>query len=141
VIDATVEERKPDVNEATRRFTQAMKHAQSADRCVDNESGYILLYAAVHKAFGAVLVSIGLRVTAGDRGHAVLIQEAKKHLGKEHVQLLSRLDRARRKRNEVAYETAQIANDELATMKKDTLTALGAAGRFIQEQKPSPASD
>ncbi len=141
MIDATIEPVPADVNEATRKLTQAMKHAKSAEQCVDNESAYILLYSAVHKALAAVLISIGLRVGSGERGHVVLIQEAKKHLGAEHAALLSRLDRARRKRNSVSYETEQIADGELVAMKSDAMLTLETAGRFVQEQKPSPESD
>ena len=145
MIDATVKQDKVDIAEATRKLTQAVKHSQSAESCADNESAFILLYAAVHKALSAVLLSLGLRVDSGERAHAVLIAEAKKHLAAEHAALLSRLDRARRKRNSVAYETEQIADDELATMKKDTKTTLEAALRFVQarkqEQAASPATD
>ncbi len=69
MIDATTEPVPADVNEAARKIAQAMKHAESAEQCVDNESAYILLYSAVHKALAAVLISIGLRVGSGERGH------------------------------------------------------------------------
>ncbi len=141
MIDATTEPVPADVNEAARKIAQAMKHAESAEQCVDNESAYILLYSAVHKALAAVLISIGLRVGSGERGHVVLIREAKKHLGAEHAALLSRLDRARRKRNSVSYETEQITDGELVAMKHDAMLTLETAGRFVQEQKTSPASD
>jgi hypothetical protein len=145
MIDATVKQDDPDIPEATRKISQAVKHRTSADGCVDNESAFILLYAAVHKALSAVLLSLGLRVDSGERAHVVLIVEAKKHVGNEHAALLSRLDRARRKRNSVAYETEQIADDELATMKTDTKTTLEVALRFVNERKreleQSPATD
>ncbi len=69
MIDATTEPVPADINEAARKIAQAMKHAESAEQCVDNESAYILLYSAVHKALAAVLISIGLRVGSGERGH------------------------------------------------------------------------
>jgi hypothetical protein len=140
MIDATVEPVKPDLNAAQAKLLQAMNHARSAERCVDNESAYILLYSAVHKALAAVLLSVGLRVSSGERAHVKLIEEAKKHFGPEHAQLLARVDRARRKRNDVSYETAQIADAVLTAMKVDTKTTLEAALRFVREQKSSHAS-
>lgn len=134
MVDATTESVPADFAEARSRLTQAMKHAQSADNSVDNESAFILLYTAVHKALGATLLSAGLRVGSGERGHVILIREAKTQLGAEHAQLLTRIDRARRKRNSVAYETQTIAEAELKAMKSDTLKTLEEVGRFIQKK-------
>ena len=140
MIDATVEQVPVDLEEARRRLAQAINHARSAERCVDNESAFILLYAAVHKALSGALLAVGKRVAAGERGHVILIREAKNLLGQQHAQLLTRVDRARRKRNTVAYETPRIAAAELDAMKNDTKKTLEAASRFVEGQKPSAAS-
>jgi hypothetical protein len=135
MVDAVVESTgSADFAEARRRLTAAMNHARSAEKAVDNESAFILLYSAVHKALGAALLAVGLRVGSGERGHVVLIQEAKKQLGSEHAQLLTRLDRARRKRNNVSYETQTVAEAELKSMTADTLKTLETVGRFVQEK-------
>lgn len=136
MIDATVKQGDADFNEATRRLTAAMKHAKSAERCGDDaESAYILLYSAVHKALTATLISVGLRIEPGERGHVVLIDAAKDVLGKEHVELLNGLHRARRKRNDIAYETASVSQGEFEGVKKQAHETLGVAGRFVQERK------
>jgi hypothetical protein len=140
VIDAAVQEVGVDLNEARKGLNQAMNHLRSAERCVDNESAFILLYTAAHKALTAVLLSVGLRVTEGERSHVMLLREAKKHLGSEHAELLSRVDRARRKRHDVAYETEEIAEGELKGMQSDVKKTLDAALRFVKEQRQSEAS-
>lgn len=140
MIDATVQEVGVDLNEANKGLNQAVNHLRSAERCVDNESAFILLYTAVHKALTAVLLSVGLRVTEGERSHVMLLREAKKHLGREHAELLSRVDRARRKRHDVAYETEEITESVLKGLQNDAKKTLDAALRFVQEQRSSQTS-
>ena len=141
MIDATVRQGEPDLNGAGQLLMRGMNHAKSAAHCTDNESGYVLLYYAAHKAISAVLLAKGIYIESGERGHKVLISEAKNHFGADHAALLSRLDRARRKRNNVAYGTEEIESAELAAMTNDAKETLGAAYQLVQEQKQSPASD
>jgi hypothetical protein len=138
MVDATAETVPADILEARRRVAQGVKHARSAAKCVDDESTYILLYTAVHKALNGALLAIGLRVGSGERGHKVLIEEAKRQLGSEHAQLLTRIDRARRKRNNVAYQTDTITSAELKTMKADTVKTLEAVKAFIEQAAGDP---
>jgi hypothetical protein len=138
MVDATTESVPVDISQARERYKQATKHAQSAGKCVDSESTFILLYTAVHKALTGALLAAGLRISSGERGHKALIEAAKAQLGAEHAQLLTRIDRARRKRNSVAYETDTISKAELDAMKTDTIKTLQAVNSFItQAANPS----
>ena len=138
--DATSENVQADRGEARRRLTQARKHLDSARAAVDNESAYILLYSAVHKALSAALLAIGRRVGAGERAHLILIREAKNLLGQDHAQLFTRVDRARRKRNNVAYETTEVTAMELQSMQTDTAATLDVVEVFIEAQGGEPAA-
>lgn len=135
MADATIESAPSDFAEAKRRLSQAVNHTKSADNSEDNESAFILLYAAVHKSLSAVLLAAGLRVSSGERAHVMLIREARNHLPSDHAQLLSRIDRARRKRNNVAYETETIASSELEAMKRDARKTLEEALKFVLEKE------
>jgi len=136
VPDARVEAIPADLNEVDRRLSQAAAHLMSADSAeIDPESAYILLYSAIHKALSAALLADGRRVTSGTRGHQVLIQEARALLGQEHSRLLDRLDRARRKRNRIAYETDEIGDQELDAMKESARRTLDAVGRFVDDHR------
>lgn len=139
--DATVENVPADRGEARRRLTQARKHLDSARAAVDNESSYILLYSAVHKALSGALLAVGRRVGAGERAHLILISEAKNLLGQEHARLFTRVDRARRKRNNVAYDTTEVTAAELESMQTDTAATLDIVEVFIETHGGEAGAD
>jgi len=132
VTDARVEAVPADFGEVDGRLSQAAGHLASADlEEIDPESAYILLYSAAHKALSAALLAVGRRIGSGTGGHVVLIREVRRLLGHEHSRLLDRLDRARRKRNRVAYATDEIGDQELDSMKESARQTIDAVSRFV----------
>jgi uncharacterized protein (UPF0332 family) len=126
-----------DFNEAGRRLAQARNHHGSAEvPGIDNESAYILLYSAAHKAASAVLLAAGRRVSSGERGHAVLLAETKRLLGQAHAQLMTRLDRARQQRNRVAYQTQAVSRTELESLRASAQQMIDAAQAFVDTRRP-----
>lgn len=136
MADARVETVPADFGEVDRKLAQATSHLASADSGgIDPESAYILLYSAIHKALSAALLADGRRVGSGARAHLVLIQEARQLLGQEHGRLLDRLDRARRKRNRIAYETDEIGDQELDAMKASARRTVDMVTRFVDDRR------
>lgn len=136
--DAQVDIVPPDFADGDRRLAQARNHRRSAQLPgIDNESAYILLYSAAHKAATAVLAVVGRRVSAGERGHVVMLAEVRRALGQEHAQLMTRLDRARQQRHRVAYETLAVGQAELAALLTATQEAIDAAQRFVDSRRPA----
>jgi uncharacterized protein (UPF0332 family) len=135
--DAQVENVPADFDEADRRLAQARNHHASAQAPgIDNESAYILLYSAAHKAASATLLAAGRRVTSGERGHAVLLAETRHLLGQEHAQLMTRLDRARQQRNRIAYQTQAVSRSELASLRASAQQMIDAAQAFLDARRP-----
>lgn len=126
-----------DVGEAAVRLEQARRHEAGARlEELDDESGYILLYSAVHKAATAALLAAGRRITAGENAHVLLFRETRRLLGREHAALLDRLDRARRQRHRVAYETEEVGQAQLARLRADTRELLDVVGRLVEGLSP-----
>lgn len=135
--DAQIEIVPADFNEADDRLRQARNHHASAQVSgIDNESAYILLYSAAHKAASAVLLAAGRRVSSGERGHAVLLAETRRLLGQEHAQLMTRLDRARQQRNRVAYQTQAVSRTELESLRASAQQMVDAAQAFVDARRP-----
>ena len=140
MIDATLQQIPADCDQVGRLIQQARNHQQSAARVVDGESAYILLYSAVHKVLAAALLADGYRVGAGERGHVVLIQSVKERLGAEHATTLTRIDRGRRKRNKVAYESEAVSKGELDALSSNVADTFKAVSAYIKERVPKEAS-
>jgi uncharacterized protein (UPF0332 family) len=135
--EAQIDAVPADFNEADRRLAQARNHNGSAQVAgIDNESAYILLYSAAHKAASAVLLAAGRRVSSGERGHAVLLAETRRLLGQEHAQLMTRLDRARQQRNRVAYQTHAVSGTELESVRASAQQMIDAAQAFVDTRRP-----
>ncbi len=136
MTDAPIDEVPADFDEVDRKLAQAENHLASAEvEGIDSESAYIILYSAVHKALSAALLAAGRRVGTGERGHVILIQEARRQLGGDYAQLLTRIDRARRKRNRVAYEAEEIGVNELHSLKRAARQTLDAVRAFSEERR------
>jgi hypothetical protein len=134
--DAQIDAVPADFNEAARRLAQARNHHGSAQAPgIDNESAYILLYSAAHKAASATLLAAGRRVGSGERAHAVLLAETRRLLGQEHAQLMTRLDRARQQRNRVAYQTQAVSHAELESLRGSALQMIDAAQAFVDAHR------
>lgn len=134
---AQVDLKPPDFDEAGRRLAQAHGHLASANvDGVDRQSAYILLYSAAHKATAAALLAAGRKISAGDGAHKLQISETAKLLGQEHAQLMTRLDRARIQRNQVAYESVVVGENELTALRKSAEQTISAAEAFIEARRP-----
>jgi hypothetical protein len=129
----------PDFDEADVRLEQARRHQAGARLDgIDNESSYILLYSAVHKAASAALLAAGRRITAGDDAHVLLLRETRRLLGREHTGLIDRLDRARKQRHRVAYETQEIGQAQLASLHAAADELLDVVGALVEERRAAP---
>jgi hypothetical protein len=136
VTAAQVDLKPPDFDEANRRLEQARTHFATANLAgVDRQSAYILLYSAAHKATSAALLAAGRKVSAGDGAHKLQISETGKLLGKDHAQLMTRLDRARIQRNRIAYESEVVGQNELTALCKATEETLAVVETFIAERR------
>jgi hypothetical protein len=128
-----------DFDEAHLRLEQARRHEAGARlHGIDNESSYILLYSAVHKAATAALLVAGRRITAGDDAHVLLFRETRRLLGREHAELVDRLDRARRQRHRVAYETQEIGQAQLESLRAAAGELVDVVARFVAKRRPNP---
>ena len=128
---ARLEEVTADADEARRVAAQAAAHLQSASLSgVDAESAYGLCYQAVLKAFIAVPLADGRRVTGGTRGHVLVLREAGARAGLA-PELIDRLDAMRRSRHRVFYDAAEISQLELEGALRDAHAAVEAARTWL----------
>jgi HEPN domain-containing protein len=131
VTPARVEDVAADVAEARRIAAQAGAHLESAGLAgVDSESAYGLCYQAVLKAFIAVLLADGRRVTGGTGGHVLVLREAGTRLELPD-ELIDRLDALRRARHRVFYDAAEVSRLELEGARRDARAAVEAARRWL----------
>jgi hypothetical protein len=68
------------------------------------ESQSVLLHNAAISACDAILQAVGLRVTPGDRSHALRLETALERLPQDTEELFESLDASRERRNEASYE-------------------------------------
>lgn len=126
----------PDLDEARRILEQARRHDASARLAeIDNESSYVVLYSAAHKAATAALLAAGRRVTAGEDAHSVLLRELRKILGSGHTRLVDRLDRARQQRNRIAYESSEVGEAQLESLRRAVSETIAVVDRVIAERR------
>lgn len=131
---ASVDLVQRDVRTAVGFVKQARQQLASACIAgVDPQSSYALSYQAAIKALTGALIAVGRRVTAGESGHLVLIEEARRQIQGDAT-LFDRLDRMRRTRHTVFYELAEVSEIELRGAREDAEAIVEAAARFVLEQ-------
>lgn len=127
---ATVDLVQRDITAAVAFVKQARQQLASAQiPGVDAESSYALSYQAAIKALTGALLAVGRRVTTGESGHLVLINEARSQIADEV--LFDRLDRMRRTRHVVFYELGEVSAQELAGAHADAAAIIESAARFV----------
>jgi hypothetical protein len=97
----------------------------------------ILLHNAATAACDGILQASGLRVTPGDRSHALRLEEALQRLEGDTEDLLERLDVARVRRNEASYAAGFIAQASLRDADEATTELVDRARGFVGTD-PSP---
>lgn len=90
-------------------------------------------YQAAIKALTGALLAVGRRVTAGESGHLVLINEARAQIA-DDATLFDRLDRMRRTRHGVFYGIGEVSSLELSGAHHDATAIIDAAARFVLER-------
>jgi hypothetical protein len=128
-IRARAEAARADFKLAGRLLDQADNHLKSAAiPGVDREGRFTLLYDAARKASDAVLRAEGRRITRGAGHHIAYLAEAKRLLGSDHEQLLTRVEAARVTRNQAEYQARDVTQTELTDL-DDAARALVAVAR------------
>jgi hypothetical protein len=80
----------------------------------------VLLHNAAICACDAILQSAGLRVTTGDRSHALRVETALDLIDRDTDELLERLDASRARRNEASYRAGFVAQASLSDAREAT---------------------
>jgi hypothetical protein len=83
-------------------------------------SRMVLLHNAAVCACDAILQAVGLRVTTGDRSHALRLETALDQLAVDTNELLERLDASRERRNEASYAAGFVAQASLSDAREAT---------------------
>jgi hypothetical protein len=132
VTDARVEEIYADRLSATEFLTQAetfLRDAAVSD--LSTESQAVLLHNAAISACDATLQAVGLRVTPGDRSHALRLETAVAQLPGDTEELLERLDASRVRRNEASYAADLVAEASVDDAREATLEPVALVRRFV----------
>ena len=80
----------------------------------------------------AVLMSDGVRVTAGSGAHMLRLGETHRLLGDRHDALFERLDIQRGVRNDVSYYAGIVTHGEVEALRKATRELLELARRHVE---------
>lgn len=125
MTEARVEEVYADQVRAREFLAQADRFFQDADRTELNvESRSVLLHNATICACDAILQSVGLRVTAGDRSHVLRLETAIDRLEGDTEELLESLDASRERRNEASYAAEFVSAASIADAREATAELL-----------------
>jgi hypothetical protein len=132
VTEARVERVYADRVGARDFLAQADMLLADADRAnLSAPSRSILLHAATVCACDAILQAVGLRVTPGDRTHALRLETALKQVEGDTEELLERLDASRERRNEASYAAGFIAEASVADAREATAEVVELARAFV----------
>ncbi len=129
VADGTLRRAEVDVAAATREIATAKLHLESSRLIAasDPAGALVLAYDAARKAIEAHMRAHGLRVGAGEGGHAKLAKYGVAAFGGsaavEHFQMF---DRVRRVRNSVQYDAFSVedADVEFALGRAEAIVAI-----------------
>jgi hypothetical protein len=94
-------------------------------------SRMVLLHTATVCACDAILQAAGLRVTTGDRSHALRLETALDQLNGDTRELLERLDASRSRRNEASYAAGFVAEASLSDAREAAVELIEVARTAI----------
>jgi hypothetical protein len=128
MTDARLEDVPVDLSLARRYVATASRMlGDAAAEALSDEAQYTLLYDAARNAITAALRAHGKRVTAGSRAHVVTITAAKALLAAEHAPDLDRIDRVRRVRHQIEYDTREVSSVEVEAIREPARRIVNAA--------------
>ena len=114
--------------QVSRQLAAAKRDLGTAHRLgPDDEWSFNIAYNAMLLAGRAVMFSEGYRPTAGEGGHAAVVQFLRIRLGPEFAEALDVMDRMRRQRHRIAYEGEGIVPQS------QIAEAIATAERFVSE--------
>ena len=133
MTDARVQDVYEDRARAREFFAQAEDFVGDADtHTLSAPSQTVLLHNATLCACDAILQAVGLRVTSGDRSHALRLETALDQLDGDTEELLERLDASRERRNEASYAAGFVAQTSLSDAREATTELIELARRFVE---------
>ncbi len=132
MTDARVEKIYADRVRAHEFFDQADRFRSDADTAdLGAESQSVLLHNATICACDAILQAVGLRITSGDRAHALRLERALDQLDGDTEELLESLDASRERRNEASYAASFVPETSLADAREATTELLERARTLL----------
>jgi hypothetical protein len=132
VTDARVEKVYEDRVGAREFLVQAdLLFADAGKPTLNAPSQAILLHNATVCACDAILQAVGLRVTSGDRSHALRLETALDRLDSDTEELLEGLDASRERRNEASYAAAFVPMASVADAREATAEMIELARAFV----------
>jgi hypothetical protein len=94
-------------------------------------SQVVLLHNATVCACDAILQAKGLRVTSGDRSHALRLETALDQVDGDTEELFDRLDASRERRNEASYAAGIVAQASVGDAREATTELVELARTFV----------
>jgi len=132
MTDARAERVHADRVRAREFLDQADRFHSDADTPdLSAESQSVLPHNATICACDAILQATGLRITSGDRAHALRLQTALDQLDDDTEELLESLDASRERRNEASYAASFVPQTSLADAREATTELLELARTFL----------
>jgi hypothetical protein len=132
VTDARVETVHADRVSAREFVEQAAQFLEDAGtNGLRAPSRVVLLHNAALSACDAILQAVGLRVTPGDRSHALRLESALTELDADTEDLFERLDASRERRNEASYAAGFIAQASVVDALEATTELVEMARAFV----------
>jgi hypothetical protein len=132
MTDARVETVYTDRHGAREFVAQADRFlSDAATDGLSAESQSVLLHNATISACDAILQSVGLRVTPGDRSHALRLETALARLPQDTEELFESLDASRERRNEASYAAGVIAQASVDDARESVTELLELTRAFV----------
>jgi hypothetical protein len=132
VTDARVEKVYEDRVGAREFLAQAdLLFVDAGKSTLSAPSQAILLHNATVCACDAILQAVGLRITPGDRSHALRLETALDWLEDDTEELLESLDASRERRNEASYAAAFVPEASVADAREATAEMIELARSFV----------
>lgn len=129
---ARVEKVYADRVRASEFLAQAEMFVADADTATISEASQaVLLHNAAVCACDAILQASALRVTSGDRSHALRLETALDQIDGDTDELLERLDASRERRNEASYGAGIVAQASVFEAREATAELIELARRVI----------
>jgi hypothetical protein len=132
VTNARVEKVHADRVTARQFLAQADTFLDDADTpSLSSPSRAVLLHNSAVCACDAILQAVGLRVTPGDRSHALRLETALVQIERDTEELLESLDASRERRNEASYAAGLVAHASVVDAHESTTELVELARSFV----------